>query len=41
MLQCDKDEQWSEALGIWADRKVVAYLKEYHPQFEAILKKTR
>ncbi len=39
MLQCDKDEQWSEALGIWADRKVVAYLKEYHPKFEAILKK--
>lgn len=39
MLQCNQDEQWSEALGIWADRKVVTYLKEHHPKFEAILKK--
>lgn len=39
MLRCDKDEQWSEVLGIWADGKVVAYLKEHHPKYEAILKK--
>ncbi len=39
MLQCNQDEQWSEALGIWADRKVVTYLKKYHPKFDTILKR--
>lgn len=39
MLQCNQDEQWSEALGIWADRKVVTYLKKHHPKFDTILKR--
>lgn len=39
MLQCNQDEQWSEALGIWADRKVVIYLKKHHPKFDTILKR--
>ena len=39
MLQCNQDEQWSETLGIWADRKVVTYLKKYHPKFDTFLKK--
>lgn len=39
MLKCNQDEQWSEALGIWADRKVVTYLKKHHPKFDTILKK--
>lgn len=37
MLECDRDEQWTEALGLWVDRKVVAYLKENHSRFEEIL----
>lgn len=37
MLQCDRDEQWAEALSLWVDRKVVTYLKENHARFEAIL----
>lgn len=39
MIQYTRDEQWSEALGAWADRKVVTYLKKCHPKFDAILKK--
>lgn len=37
MLKCDRDEQWTEALSLWVDRKVVTYLSENHSRFEAIL----
>ncbi len=39
MLRGDREEQWAEALALWVDRKVMAYLKENHSEFEAILKK--
>ncbi len=39
MLRGDREEQWAEALALWVDRKVVAYLKENHSEFEAILTK--
>lgn len=37
MSECGRDEQWREALSLWADRKVTTYLKENHSQFEAVL----
>ena len=39
MPKGDREEQWKEALALWVDRKVVAYLKENHSEFEAILVK--
>lgn len=39
MLRGDREEQWAEALALWVDREVMAYLKENHSEFEVILKK--
>lgn len=39
MLRGDREEQWTEALALWVDRKVMAYLKENHSEFEDILNK--
>lgn len=41
MLQCGRDAQWAEALSLWVDRKVAAYLKENHSWFEAVLAEQR